>query len=182
MKGVEAVFGAGWLVFWLGWLVAAVSAKGGRSRWQGRHAGVRVVIAVVVVLLLRLRVLHSHPVHSPWLAGVGLAMFVLGLALAVWARVHLGHNWGTPMSEKDDPELVTTGPYRWIRNPIYSGIILAMIGTAVAISVYWLAVVALAGGYFVYSAFVEQRYMASRFPDTYPAYQRSTKMLVPFVF
>jgi len=50
------------------------------------------------------------------------------------------------------------------------------------VSVYWLVVVALLGGYFVYSAFMEQRFMASQFPDTYPAYERSTKMLIPFVF
>ena len=86
------------------------------------------------------------------------------------------------MTEKADPELVTTGPYRWIRNPIYSGLILALIGTALAISIQLLVVVVLVGGYFVYSAVMESRYMAEQFPDTYPAYRRSTKMLVPFVF
>lgn len=86
------------------------------------------------------------------------------------------------MSEKDDPQLVTTGPYRWIRNPIYSGLILAMTGTALAVSLQWLLVVTVVGAYFVYSAFAEQRYMAEQFSDTYPAYRRATKMLIPFVF
>jgi protein-S-isoprenylcysteine O-methyltransferase Ste14 len=86
------------------------------------------------------------------------------------------------MSEKVDPELVTTGPYRRVRHPIYSGIILAMIGTAIAVSWYWLLAVVLLGAYFVYSAVMEERYIAGLFPDTYPAYKRSTKMLVPFVF
>jgi len=87
-----------------------------------------------------------------------------------------------PMTEKVDPELVTTGPYSRVRHPIYSGIILAMIGTAIAVSWYWLLAVILLGGYFVYSAVNEERYMAGLFPDTYPAYKRSTKMLLPFVF
>jgi protein-S-isoprenylcysteine O-methyltransferase Ste14 len=86
------------------------------------------------------------------------------------------------MSEKVDPELVTTGPYSRVRHPIYSGIILAMIGTAIAVSWYWLLAVVLLGAYFVYSAVMEERYMAGLFPDTYSAYKRSTKMLVPFVF
>jgi len=86
------------------------------------------------------------------------------------------------MSEKVDPDLVTTGPYRKVRHPIYSGIILAMMGTAVAVSWYWLVAVALLGTYFVYSAVMEDRYMVRLFPTRYPGYKRSTKMLVPFVF
>lgn len=131
---------------------------------------------------MRARAFKGQTVTSdPWLQGIGLAIFVLGLALAIWARVYLGRNWGTPMSQKVDPDLVTTGPYRTIRHPIYSGIILAMVGTAVAVSWYWLIAVALLGAYFVYSAVIEERYMTKLFPNSYPQYKRSTKMLVPFV-
>ncbi|HTU73728.1 MAG TPA: isoprenylcysteine carboxylmethyltransferase family protein, partial [Trebonia sp.] len=90
-------------------------------------------------------------------------------------------NWGMPMSRKADPELVTTGPYKSVRHPIYSGIILAMIGTTLAVSVYWLAAVIFMGVYFSVSAVTEERYMAEQFPSTYPAYKRSTKMLIPHV-
>ena len=134
-------------------------------------------------MLLRARALKGHSaISDSWLQGIGLALFVLGLALAVWARVYLGRNWGMPMSQKADPELVTTGPYRSIRHPIYSGIILAMIGTAMAVSLYWLVAVVLLGAYFIYSATVEERFMGGRFPDSYPEYKRSTKMLIPFIF
>ena len=119
---------------------------------------------------------------DPWLQGIGLAVLVLGLALAVWARTNLGRNWGMPMSEKVDPELVTTGPYRTVRHPMYSGIVLAMVGTAIAVSVYWLIAVVLLGGYLIYSAFMEERRMAQVLPDTFPACDQSTKMLIPFLF
>ena len=56
------------------------------------------------------------------------------VGLAIWARVHIGRNSGTPMTEKDDPELVTSGPYRVVRHPIYSGILVAGVGTAVALT------------------------------------------------
>jgi protein-S-isoprenylcysteine O-methyltransferase Ste14 len=87
-----------------------------------------------------------------------------------------------PMSQKVDPELVTTGPYSRVRHPIYSGIILAMIGTTIAVSLYWLVAVAVLGAYFLYSAIVEERLMARLFPGSYPEYRRSTKMLIPFIF
>lgn len=87
-----------------------------------------------------------------------------------------------PMSRKDDPELVTSGPYRTVRHPIYSGILLGAVGTAVAVSLYVLVLAAVMGAYFVYSAVMEERWMAEHFPDTYPAYKRSTKMLIPFIF
>ncbi|HTW21544.1 MAG TPA: isoprenylcysteine carboxylmethyltransferase family protein, partial [Mycobacteriales bacterium] len=89
---------------------------------------------------------------------------------------------GMPMSQKVDPDLITSGPYRWIRNPIYSGILLALLGSAIAVSLEWLIVVVPIGAYFVYSAVMEQKYMTERFPDTYPAYRDRTKMLIPYVF
>jgi len=182
MKAIDIIIGACWLVFWAYWLVMAVTAKAGRSRWT-QFAGVRVGILVLILLLIRLRVFKGHETATgnPWLRGIGLAIFVLGLALAVWARVYLGRNWGMPMSQKADPELVTTGPYRRIRHPIYSGIILAMVGTAIAVSLYWLIAAAALGAYFLFSAVVEERTMAGLFPAAFPPYKRATKMLIPYV-
>ena len=77
---------------------------------------------------------------------------------------------------------MTSGPYRLVRHPIYSGILPAGVGTAVALSRLWLIAVALTGIYFAYSATVEERYLTEQFPDAYPAYKHSTKMLVPLVF
>jgi len=182
MKAIDIIIGAGWVIFWAYWLVMAATAKAGRSRWT-QVAGVRVGIILVVLLLLRLRVFKDHgaATGNPWLLGIGLAIFVLGLALAVWARVYLGRNWGMPMSQKADPELVTTGPYAKIRHPIYSGIILAMAGTAIAVSLYWLVAVAILGAYFLFSAVTEERTMVKLFPAAYPPYKHATKMLIPYI-
>jgi protein-S-isoprenylcysteine O-methyltransferase Ste14 len=173
-----------WVGFWVYWFVAASSGiKAGRTRW-GRFVGVRAVVVLLAILLIRTRAFKGGQTitKDPWLQAIGLVVFLAGLALAIWARRYLGRNWGMPMTEKVDPELVTTGPYRRVRHPIYSGIILAMVGTAIAVSWYWLLAVIVLGAYFVYSAVMEERYMAGHFHDTYPAYKRSTKMLVPFVF
>ena len=182
MHVVDVIILVGWVAFWIFWLAASVGVKAGQTRWA-RFAGIRVVIILVILLLVRVRALKGHvtTANDPWLQGIGLAIFILGLALAIWARVYLGRNWGMPMSQKVNPELVTTGPYHSIRHPIYSGIILAMIGTTIAVSLYWLAAVILLGAYFLYSAIVEERNMSQLFPSSYPQYKRSTKMLVPFI-
>lgn len=182
MKAVELVFATGWAAFWLYWLVAALSIKRGRVPWSP-GLRVRALIVVIAILLFRLGVFRGHGLNTdPWRAGVGLVLFALGLGFAIWARMHIGRNWGTPMAQKNEPELVTSGPYHLVRHPIYSGILVAGVGTAVALSWLWLTAVVLAGIYFLYSAAVEERYMIEQFPDAYPAYKRSTKMLVPFIF
>jgi protein-S-isoprenylcysteine O-methyltransferase Ste14 len=183
MPVVDIVILAGWVAFWIYWLAASVGVKAAQNR-SSRSVGVRVGAILVILLLVRTRAFktHSAATSSAWLQGVGLALFLSGLGVAIWARLYLGRNWGMPMSRKVDPELVTTGPYRLVRHPIYSGIILAMVGTSIAVSLYWLIAVAVLGAYFVYSAFTEERFMADRFPDSYPRYKRSTKMLIPFIF
>jgi protein-S-isoprenylcysteine O-methyltransferase Ste14 len=181
MQAVEFSFVIGWAAFLTYWLVAAFSMKRGRPAWS-RELRIRAVIVVLAVLLLRLGAFQNSGHNSnPWLAGLGLVLFGVGLGFAVWARIRIGRNWGTPMSQKDDPELVTSGPYQLVRHPIYSGILVAGIGTAVALSWSGLIAVALAGLYFVYSATIEERNLTEQFPTTYRVYRRSTKMLVPFI-
>jgi protein-S-isoprenylcysteine O-methyltransferase Ste14 len=156
--------------------------KRGRAQWSAAFR-IRIPLVIVVFILVRVGAFHNHRLNTnSWRAGLGLALFAMGLAFAIWARRHIGRNWGTPMSQKQEPELVTSGPYHWVRHPIYSGILVAGIGTALALSWSWLVAVAIAGVYFVYSATVEERYLTKEFPDTYPGYRRSTKMLIPYIF
>jgi protein-S-isoprenylcysteine O-methyltransferase Ste14 len=180
MKAIDTIIGIGWILFWAYWLIMASTAK--RSRWTWL-SWVRVGVIVVVVVLIRSR-LFGNPgsaAGNPWLLGTGLAIFVAGLALAIWARVYIGSNWGMPMSRRAEHELVTTGPYGKIRHPIYSGIILGTVGTAIAVSPYWLYAAAILSGYFLFSAVIEEHTMARLFPAAYLPYRRATRMLVPYV-
>ena len=180
-RAPELIFAVSWAAFWLYWIVAAFSTKRGRIPWP-RELGIRAVIAVIVIVLIRSGVLRDHAQNTdPWRAGVGLVVFAIGINLAIWARVNIGRNWGTPMSQKEDPELVTSGPYRFVRHPIYSGILVGGVGTAIALSWLWLIAVALAAMFFVYSAVIEERNLSERFPATYPIYRRSTKMFLPYI-
>jgi protein-S-isoprenylcysteine O-methyltransferase Ste14 len=182
MRVVDLVIVVGWAAFWLYWLVEARNVKAGRTGGWNRLIGVRVALIVVIVFLFRFAGFGQHKgTADPWLAGIGVAVWALGLALAVWARLYIGRNWGMPMTQKENPELVTTGPYHAIRHPIYTGIILAAVGTALATSPFGLIVVAVLAGYFIYSALNEERYMTELFPSAYPDYRQHSKMLIPFV-
>jgi protein-S-isoprenylcysteine O-methyltransferase Ste14 len=182
MRPVELVFAVGWAAFWLYWLVAAFSRSEGRVSWS-HQLRIRAMLLVVVVLLIRIGAFRGHsPNTDLWRSITGVVLFALGLGFAIWARVHIGRNWGAPMTQKDEPELVTSGPYHLVRHPIYSGILVAGFGTALALSWSWMIAVALAGVYFLYSATVEERNMTEQFPETYREYKRSTKMLLPFIF
>jgi protein-S-isoprenylcysteine O-methyltransferase Ste14 len=77
--------------------------------------------------------------------------------------------------------VLVLGPYRFVRHPIYSGILLGLLGTALAVDVYFLIAVAIIGVYFVYSARVEEGLLSDVFPSAYPSYRARTKMLIPFV-
>lgn len=168
-----------WGVFWAYWLVSAFGAK--RSIASRRWRPVNGATALVVFLLVRVVRGGSLAVHSPVLGAIGAAMFASGLLLAVWARVHLGRNWGMPMSQRAEPELVTSGPYRFVRHPIYSGLLLGLVGTALATDLLGLILAVLLGAYFYYSASVEEKNLTATFPTAYPAYRTATKMLIPFV-
>ena len=74
---------------------------------------------------------------------LGLALVVLGLAFSVAARVWLGGNWSSMVTLKQDHELIRSGPYRWVRHPIYTGLLLAILGSAIALG-EWRGLIALA--------------------------------------
>jgi len=179
MSALRGAIFAVWVAFWLYWLVSAAGAKAGTRTRRTRPAGLSIIVLGFV--LTRVFGTGSLVVHSPALRALGTAAFTCGIGLAVWARVHLGRNWGMPMSRKEEPELVTSGPYRFVRHPIYSGILLAVLGTSLATNAYWLIAVLVLGMYFIHSAKVEEGLMSDSFPTSYPSYRARTKMLIPFV-
>jgi protein-S-isoprenylcysteine O-methyltransferase Ste14 len=179
MHTLRTAIDIAWAIFWIYWLVSAFGAKEGRGGL--RRFPLNGVTAASVLIVIRVFRGGSLAVNSPVLGAIGAVIFACGLGLAIWARVHLGRNWGMPMAQKAEPELVTSGPYRLVRHPIYSGLLLGLLGTALANNLIGLIVVAVLVAYFSYCASVEERNLAATFPSAYPAYRTGTKMLIPFV-
>jgi protein-S-isoprenylcysteine O-methyltransferase Ste14 len=177
-----------WFTFFIYWVAAAMTAKK-TARRNNRGVGItaRIIIILGIFFAFRLRVFHGEQLYRvdfkahPALGWTGLTLCMLGFATAIWARVYLGRNWGMPMSLKEEPELVTTGPYRYVRHPIYSGFLLAALGSIFSVGLVWIIPFCVFGVYFIYSSFREDRLMAEQFPQTYSAYKKRTKRLIPFV-
>lgn len=176
-----------WLLFVAYWGVAAVGMKRSatRRRW-GREIGLRLVVILIIAALLQFRSVRQwlaetqhHFGHSAVLGWIGAALCLLGFSLAINARRHLGRNWGLPMSRKEQPELVTSGPYALIRHPIYTGLSLAMLGSAISVNSVWLLLLVPVVAYFIYGARREEAVMLQLFPEQYRAYRARTGMLVP---
>jgi protein-S-isoprenylcysteine O-methyltransferase Ste14 len=176
---LKLTIGCAWLVFWIYWLLSAAGSKASvKGGWRPRLAGASAIGVFVIAGVLRG---GSLEVHSVILAVAGALLFAGGIALAVWARLHLGRNWGMPMTQRAEPELVTSGPYRLVRHPIYTGLLTALLGTALVNNLLGLIVVAVLTAYFYYCGTVEERNLAATFPTAYPEYKGKTKMLIPFL-
>ncbi|HYA06944.1 MAG TPA: isoprenylcysteine carboxylmethyltransferase family protein [Xanthobacteraceae bacterium] len=182
-----APFAVLWLA-WLGyWLVAARNVKATRRRESATSFLLnRAFVAIGAVLL----VLRHPPLHwleqrfvPPTMAAywLGFLMVAAGLAFAVWARVYLGRNWSGTVTVKQGHELIRTGPYGLVRHPIYSGLLLALLGTTIAIGEWrgLLGFVAIAAGFLI-KIRTEERFMGETFGDAYAHYRAEVPALIPF--
>ncbi len=116
---------------------------------------------------------------SYWIAA---AVTAAGLLFSVWARAHLGRNWSGSVTIKADHELITTGPYRLARHPIYTGLLLAFAGTALIVA-EWRAVLAFVIAFLALwrKLKLEERWMREQFGAAYDDYARRVAALVPFL-
>lgn len=174
-----------WVVYWT---LMAWQVKPAR-----RHESVlKSATHLVPLAVAGIMVGWPHPdwgwLTSPSLApdivktGAGWLLIVAGLLFTVWARVRLGRNWSGIVTLKQDHELVRSGPYRWVRHPIYTGLLLAVAGTALIVG-QWRGVM---GWAIVFASFWfklrrEERWMLEVFGEQYSDYRRHTKAIVPGV-
>lgn len=121
--------------------------------------------------------------ESPVLALVALVLVFGGIFFSFWARAHLGRNWSGEVMVKIGHALITSGPYRWVRHPIYAGMTLALVGTALASGApYGLIGLALILFGFLVRVRQEEALMRETFPAEYPEYSRSTARLIPGLY
>jgi protein-S-isoprenylcysteine O-methyltransferase Ste14 len=175
-----------WILFGVYWLVSAFKRKKTKQRenWGQR---LRYVLPLVVASYL----LSRREAHYGWLGArfvpasdaagwVGVVLTAAGVAIAFWARWHLGTNWSGVVTLKEGHELIRTGPYRTIRHPIYTGILLALLGTAVAVGeVRGLLALAIAWLSFYIKARREESFLTQEFGPGFAEHRRHTGMFLP---
>jgi protein-S-isoprenylcysteine O-methyltransferase Ste14 len=175
---------------WLAWLAYwVISAWGVRRNERGESAGERFLTALVVAggsYLVFARSLYLGPLdrrfvpESEGIRMVGVILIAAGLGFSVWARRHLGKFWSARVTLKEGHELIQSGPYARVRHPIYSGIALAMVGTAL-FSGQWRALLGAAiiiVGHWQKSR-REEALLASQFGSSYEEYRKRTGSLLP---
>lgn len=151
------------LVYWLPLLIAVLLL--GPGDWFGHS------------LLREQFVPHTTLVYS-----IGLGLAVCGALLAISSRVMLGRNWSATVQLKQDHELITSGPYRLVRHPIYTGLLALFLGNAVMVG-DWRGLLAVA---IVFVSFwrklrLEEAWLTRHFGEPYRLYQERTKALIPVV-
>lgn len=178
-------FPMSWLLFWTYWLVSALWAKKIKVK---EPIGVLLAyrtgiwVAILICILPRRFPVLQYPLWS-WnqlTFFTGAAIMLAGLAFAVWARIHLGRNWSSTVALKEDHKLIRSGPYRFVRHPIYTGILAGVLGTGIAVGQVNLFI---AFVLFSFSCWLKSRFeetlMVQAFGDQYIQYRKEVPALVP---
>jgi protein-S-isoprenylcysteine O-methyltransferase Ste14 len=175
-----------WILFTLYWLVSALKRKKTKQRESIAHRLTYILPMVVVFYGLynerfAFGWLGTYFVpHTAEVQWAGVAVMVFGLGIACWARVHLGTNWSGTVTLKEGHELIRTGPYRNIRHPIYTGILIGFLGWAIvggqvrgliAMAAVWLS--------FFIKARREEKFLAQGFGPKFEEHTQHTGMFLP---
>jgi protein-S-isoprenylcysteine O-methyltransferase Ste14 len=177
---------ASWTVFVVFWFVAAFN----RKRTDHREPPQRLIIHILFMVFAFCFLFgHFAPAEfaerrlwpdALWAAQLGATLTAVGIAFAIWARVHIGRNWSGIVMIKQDHELIRTGPYGRIRHPIYTGLLLAVLGTAIAIGEYRAIIgfaLILIG--FTYKAKREEALLTEHFGPAFDEHKRQTGFFLP---
>jgi len=187
MSGMRICDGL-WIAFGALWLVWAIGTKPTQVR-ESTSSRLSYVVLTIAAFYAMFSGDVPHewlrtplfPAHA-WTEVLGVALTAAGLAFAVWARAYLGSNWSSTVTVKVGHQLVRSGPYRWVRHPIYSGMILAMVGTALERrAVRGLIAIVLVYAGFKIKSKIEERAMAATFGPEYDQYSRGTGAIIPRV-
>lgn len=178
-----------WTIFVVYWALSArsVKATAEMQNWAGRLAQ-RVPLTLGFAMFF-VRFNPGNPLErilirrTPIVLDCAAALCLLGLLGAIWARRTLAGNWSGAVTLKKGHELVKTGPYRYVRHPIYTSLLLMLLGSPLALGRVsaWVGFLLFCVGLWI-KIMQEERLMLRHFAEEYRAYRAEVKALIPFVF
>lgn len=181
------LFPVAWWSFVVYWLISAFWARKTKVAEAPLPRLLHSLIGAIGLLILAFHRFLPAPMNwELWPQNVftfwsGAAVTLAGLGFAVWARIHLGRFWSGAITLKEGHRLVRSGPYQFVRNPIYTGIITGVAGTAIALGkVSGLAALAIVFAVYSWKIRREQRLLATEFGEEYAEYCRNVPALLPF--
>jgi protein-S-isoprenylcysteine O-methyltransferase Ste14 len=178
-----------WVIALIVWIVAGLFTKPAERSEPLASRLIQIGWSLLSIFLLSFRRLPWGPLgvrvvpRSFFLGYTGLALTVGGIAFAIWARFYLGRNWSGRVTIKKDHELIRSGPYSIVRHPIYTGFLVALTGTVIAIgeirAIVALAIVVVA---LYFKSRTEEKFMSQQFGEEYAKYSQEVKSLIPFIW
>ena len=182
----QLVVVASWILFGVYWLVSAFSAKKTEKREpSAERFGHMLLMAAGYILLFQRTenwgVLNRRFLPDAlWIAWLGSAITFAGVLFAIWARWNLGKNWSAAVTIKQGHQIIRTGPYAHIRHPIYTGMLIGVIGTALAIGEYrgLLAFAIILFGFYR-KARKEEAFLAANFGEPFLEHKQRTGFFLP---
>jgi protein-S-isoprenylcysteine O-methyltransferase Ste14 len=178
--------GLAWIVFWIYWFISAWMTRSPLKRKQSQRSWL-LFILLFGFLVFYLSVpspdlLFQRVIPDSLVIGLsGMIITLLGLGFAVWARVHLGKYWSSMPAIREDHKLIRTGPYHFVRHPIYTGVLVGIAGTAIIIGmplgliVFFLILVV-----YLWKIRMEEIFLSEEFGEEYARYKKEVPALIPF--
>ena len=178
-----------WIIFILDWSVSSLFVKKSLTKQGPGWIIWRVAVALFVILFIRLNKSGALSFFRFSFQSLfsfvipGSVLTVLGLFGAIWARINLGRNWSGYVTYKEGQTLVTTGPYRYVRHPIYTSMILMFIGTILYYGSLIISVIfVILAINFILRTRKEEEIMIKLFGERYKEYMKRTKRLIPLIY
>jgi protein-S-isoprenylcysteine O-methyltransferase Ste14 len=182
-----------WGAFWVYWLLQGMKTRSEVKKEKSGDSNVtrltHVFLVIVGTILLierfeTLPLIGTQPIApTGWMDAIGMAILLLSLAFSIWARFILGSSWSGAVQKVENQQLIQSGPYRYVRNPIYTGVIFGSVGTLLINA----SVGGLLGLVILIVAYIikinkEQAFLIDEFGQNYLAYMKRSWALIPFIY
>jgi protein-S-isoprenylcysteine O-methyltransferase Ste14 len=185
---IEITLILGWGIFFTYWFTSAMRNTTPLKRTAGRTSLLTAMMVPIMLLSMAVGLYAPEVLTDRFLpdslplALAGIVLTLSGLAFAVWARKHLGTSWTGQPAIRENHKIVRTGPYSTVRNPIYSGTLLAIAGSTIATGyLAGVMIFVIAFSVFLVKIHMEERFLEDEFGEDYAGYKRDVRALVPFI-
>lgn len=176
-----------WTVFVLYWFISGLKVKQtARTEMSASRIATVTTLIAGAALIFWQSPRSIGPLSArfapdnDWIKVSGELLVAAGVGIAIWARWHLGQYWSARVTLKVDHQLIQSGPYAWVRHPIYTGVLLAMLGSAVFVG-EWRALLGVLLVFVAHwlKAQREEALLVGQFGSAYEEYRRRTGSLIP---
>jgi protein-S-isoprenylcysteine O-methyltransferase Ste14 len=181
-----------WALFWGYWILSAAYTRSKVKKVSSGQKSIQWIFHLIFVILAFSITLYEFKNLTFWreiiphnliVEYLGVIILLISLSFAIWARISLGRNWSGAIQMVEGQRLVRNGPYKYIRNPIYTGIVCGFFGTFITFG----TTASLVGFIIILSTYIvkidkEQRYLIEEFGEEYKKYISESWALIPFIF